>query len=37
RAVADYITPVPGGVGLMTVAMLMQNTLTAAKLQNNIL
>ncbi|MEG2781593.1 MAG: bifunctional methylenetetrahydrofolate dehydrogenase/methenyltetrahydrofolate cyclohydrolase FolD [Oscillospiraceae bacterium] len=36
-AVADYITPVPGGVGLMTVAMLMQNTLTAAKLQNNIL
>ncbi len=30
------ITPVPGGVGPMTIAMLMQNTLTAAKRQNNI-
>ena len=30
-AVAGYITPVPGGVGPMTIAMLMQNTLTAAK------
>ena len=29
--VASYITPVPGGVGPMTRAMLMQNTLTAAK------
>ena len=29
---ASYITPVPGGVGPMTIAMLMQNTLTAAKL-----
>ncbi|HEU5280468.1 MAG TPA: bifunctional methylenetetrahydrofolate dehydrogenase/methenyltetrahydrofolate cyclohydrolase FolD [Gammaproteobacteria bacterium] len=29
---AAWITPVPGGVGPMTVAMLMQNTLTAAKL-----
>ena len=29
------ITPVPGGVGPMTIATLMQNTLTAAKLQNN--
>jgi len=28
---AGYITPVPGGVGPMTRAMLMQNTLTAAK------
>lgn len=28
---ASYITPVPGGVGLMTVCALMQNTLTAAK------
>jgi methylenetetrahydrofolate dehydrogenase (NADP+)/methenyltetrahydrofolate cyclohydrolase len=27
---ASYITPVPGGVGPMTVVMLMQNTLTAA-------
>lgn len=30
--VAGYITPVPGGVGPMTIAMLMQNTVTAAKL-----
>lgn len=29
--VAGYITPVPGGVGPMTVAMLMRNTLIAAK------
>lgn len=28
---AGYITPVPGGVGPMTIAMLMKNTLTAAK------
>ena len=28
---ASYITPVPGGVGLMTVASLMKNTLAAAK------
>ena len=28
-------TPVPGGVGPMTIAMLMKNTLTAAKLQNS--
>ncbi len=34
---AGYITPVPGGVGPMTIAMLMKNTLTAAKLQNHIL
>lgn len=33
---AGYITPVPGGVGPMTIAMLMRNTLTAAKLKNNI-
>lgn len=33
---ASCITPVPGGVGPMTVAMLMRNTLTAAKLQNHI-
>lgn len=30
------ITPVPGGVGPMTIAMLMQNTLTAAAAQNKI-
>ncbi len=34
--VASYITPVPGGVGPMTIAMLMRNTLTAAKLQNGL-
>ncbi len=28
---ASYITPVPGGVGPMTITMLLQNTLTAAK------
>lgn len=32
EAKASYITPVPGGVGPMTRAMLMKNTLTAAKL-----
>lgn len=32
--IASYITPVPGGVGPMTIAMLMENTVTAAKLQN---
>lgn len=31
--VAGYITPVPGGVGPLTVAMLMANTLAAATLQ----
>ena len=30
---ASYITPVPGGVGPMTIAMLMKNTLMAKKLQ----
>jgi methylenetetrahydrofolate dehydrogenase (NADP+)/methenyltetrahydrofolate cyclohydrolase len=33
KEVAGWITPVPGGVGAMTVAMLMHNTLSAAKLQ----
>ena len=33
---ASYITPVPGGVGPMTIAMLMKNTLTAAKQQAGI-
>jgi len=28
---ASYITPVPGGVGPMTIAMLMKNTLDAAR------
>ena len=30
-AKADYITPVPGGVGPMTIAMLLKNTLIASK------
>jgi methylenetetrahydrofolate dehydrogenase (NADP+) / methenyltetrahydrofolate cyclohydrolase len=34
RQRAAYITPVPGGVGPMTVAMLMQNTLQAAQLRD---
>ena len=33
----SYITPVPGGVGPMTIATLMKNTLKAAKIQNNII
>jgi len=32
----SYITPVPGGVGPMTIAMLMQNTLKSAKQRNAI-
>lgn len=31
----SYITPVPGGVGPMTIATLMKNTLKACRLQNN--
>jgi methylenetetrahydrofolate dehydrogenase (NADP+)/methenyltetrahydrofolate cyclohydrolase len=31
--IASHITPVPGGVGPMTIAMLLQNTLNAARLQ----
>lgn len=34
--VASYLTPVPGGVGPMTIAMLLKNTVTAAKIQNAI-
>jgi methylenetetrahydrofolate dehydrogenase (NADP+)/methenyltetrahydrofolate cyclohydrolase len=32
---ASYITPVPGGVGPMTIAMLLKNTIKAAKLQKD--
>jgi methylenetetrahydrofolate dehydrogenase (NADP+)/methenyltetrahydrofolate cyclohydrolase len=32
-SVASAVTPMPGGTGLMTVACLMENTLTAAALQ----
>ena len=31
---ASYITPVPGGVGPMTIAMLMNNVIKATNLQN---
>lgn len=34
---ASYITPVPGGVGPMTIAMLMENTLELYKLQQNLI
>lgn len=33
KEVAGFITPVPGGVGPMTIALLLENTLTAARLQ----
>ncbi|MBQ8942638.1 MAG: bifunctional methylenetetrahydrofolate dehydrogenase/methenyltetrahydrofolate cyclohydrolase FolD [Firmicutes bacterium] len=33
---AAFITPVPGGVGPMTIAMLMKNCLTACRMQNNL-
>jgi len=33
RAVAGQITPVPGGVGPLTIAMLLHNTLAAARMQ----
>jgi methylenetetrahydrofolate dehydrogenase (NADP+)/methenyltetrahydrofolate cyclohydrolase len=36
RAVAGKITPVPGGVGPMTIAMLMRNTVRAAKLRHGL-
>jgi methylenetetrahydrofolate dehydrogenase (NADP+)/methenyltetrahydrofolate cyclohydrolase len=36
KSVAGWITPVPGGVGPMTVACLLQNTLTACKRLNGI-
>ena len=32
---AGYFTPVPGGVGLLTVAMLMKNTVAAARMRRN--
>jgi methylenetetrahydrofolate dehydrogenase (NADP+)/methenyltetrahydrofolate cyclohydrolase len=31
RSIAGYISPVPGGVGPMTVAMLLRNTVQAAE------
>jgi len=37
KEVAGAITPVPGGVGLLTIAMLLQNTVTAAEMQLQLL
>lgn len=37
ESVAGYISPVPGGVGPMTIAELMENTVTAAKIQNQVI
>ena len=37
KEVAGAITPVPGGVGPMTIAMLMKNCNTAAKIQNGLM
>jgi len=36
KEIASMITPVPGGVGPMTIAMLMKNTLKAARIQTGI-
>lgn len=36
RQVAGWITPVPGGVGPMTIAMLLANTVQAARLRKNL-
>ena len=36
KEIASYITPVPGGVGLMTVATLMKNTINVAINQKNV-
>jgi len=33
---AGAVTPVPGGVGLLTIAMLMRNTVEAAKRRREI-
>jgi 5,10-methylene-tetrahydrofolate dehydrogenase/methenyl tetrahydrofolate cyclohydrolase len=36
REVASLLTPVPGGVGPMTIATLMKNTLAAARMRRRI-
>jgi methylenetetrahydrofolate dehydrogenase (NADP+)/methenyltetrahydrofolate cyclohydrolase len=36
REIAGYLTPVPGGVGPLTVTMLLENTLKAAQLQSQL-
>ena len=37
KDIASYITPVPGGIGPMTVTMLLKNVLTANKKRNTII
>lgn len=37
KDVASYITPVPGGIGILTTLMLFRNTVKAAKIQNKII
>lgn len=37
KSIASYITPVPGGIGPMTIAMLMENTLELYKHQRNLM
>ena len=34
KDIVKYITPVPGGVGPMTITMLMKNTVDLAEIQN---
>lgn len=36
ETIAGYLTPVPGGVGPLTIAMLMKNTVKASKLRRNL-
>jgi methylenetetrahydrofolate dehydrogenase (NADP+) / methenyltetrahydrofolate cyclohydrolase len=36
ETIAGYLTPVPGGVGPLTIAMLMKNTVKAAKLRRSL-
>ncbi|MFY9225006.1 MAG: bifunctional 5,10-methylenetetrahydrofolate dehydrogenase/5,10-methenyltetrahydrofolate cyclohydrolase [Blastocatellia bacterium] len=36
ETIAGYLTPVPGGVGPLTIAMLMKNTVKAARLRRNL-
>ena len=34
RTVAGFVTPVPGGVGPMTITMLLENTIRSAEITN---
>jgi 5,10-methylene-tetrahydrofolate dehydrogenase/methenyl tetrahydrofolate cyclohydrolase len=35
KGIASFVSPVPGGVGPMTIAMLLTNTLKACEMKNN--